>query len=187
MTSEPDTHEAIIAETRHWLISTVIGLNLCPFARAVHAGNRVRYVVSAAATTAELVDDLEHELQFLERADSDETETTLLIHPLVLDEFLDYNDFLADADRLIESLQLDGVIQIASFHPQYQFADLASADIGNYTNRSPYPTLHLLRESSVLRATQSMSDTREIYQTNLKTMQALGLDGWLALSKQEHR
>ena len=186
MPSESHRHETIIAKTRHWLISTVIGLNLCPFARAVHAGNRVRYVVSTAATTAELVHDLERELHLLERADSNKTETTLLIHPFVLDEFLDYNDFLSEADGLIESLQLDGVIQIASFHPQYQFADLASADIGNYTNRSPYPILHLLRESSVLRATQSMSDVSEIYRTNLKTMQALGLDGWLALS-QGHR
>ena len=185
MTSEPDRVDAIIAATRHWLISSVIGLNLCPFARAVHIGNRVRYFVSAAVTTDELLNDLELELRLLERADSEETETTLLIHPNVLDEFLDFNDFLHDADRLIESLQLAGVMQIASFHPQYQFADLASSDIGNYTNRSPWPTLHLLRESSVLRATQSMADTSEIYRANLQTMQALGLDGWRALSEQQ--
>ena len=184
MTSEPDHHAAIIASTRHWLTSCVIGLNLCPIARAVHMSDRVRYFVSDATTTAGLVDDLEQELQLLEHADPEETETTLLIHPGVLDEFLDFNDFLDDADRLIESLQLVGVIQIASFHPQYQFADLSSSDIGNYTNRSPYPILHLLRENSVEQAIASMSDTSEIYRKNLQTMNALGLNGWLTLVKE---
>lgn len=183
MTSEPDSHEAIIAATRHWLISAVIGLNLCPFARAVHSGDRVRYFVSDARTTTELIADLELELHFLEQADSHQTETTLLIHPFVLDDFLDFNRFLLDTDELIDTMNLAGVIQIASFHPEYQFADLASTDIGNCTNRSPYPTLHLLRESSVLRATQSMTDTSEIYKTNLQTMQALGIDGWRALAR----
>lgn len=183
MTADPDHHEAIIATTRHWLISCVIGLNLCPFARAVHAGNHVRYFVSTATTTADLANDLESELQVLDRADPDVIETTLLIHPRVLDEFLDFNDFLGQADQLIESLELDGIIQIASFHPEFQFADLTSSDIGNYTNRSPYPTLHLLRESSVQRATETMADTSEIYRKNLQTMQSLGLPGWLALRR----
>lgn len=183
MPSESHSHETIIGRTRHWLISAVIGLNLCPFARAVYTGDRIRYVVSTATTTSELIADLELELRLLEQADSRETETTLLIHPYVLDEFLDFNDFLQDADELIEAMKLAGAFQIASFHPQYQFADLASADIGNYTNRSPYPTLHLLRESSVLRATQSMTDTSEIYNTNLQTMQALGNAGWRALAR----
>jgi uncharacterized protein len=184
MTLETDHHAAIIAKTIHWLLSCVIGLNLCPFARAVHLGDRVRYFVSNSTTTAELINDLERELRLLERADPNEMETTLLIHPGVLDEFLDFNDFLAVADRLIESLQLVGVIQIASFHPQFQFADLASSDIGNYTNRSPYPILHLLRESSVEQAIASMADTSEIYRKNLQTMKALGLDGWLRLNRE---
>ena len=183
MASEPDHHAAIIATTSHWLLTCVIGLNLCPFARAVHMSDRVRYFVSNATTTAELVNDLEQELRLLEQADPDETETTLLIHPGVLDAFLDFNDFLDDADRLIESLELVGVIQIASFHPQYQFADLSSSDMGNYTNRSPYPILHLLRESSVEQAVASMADTSEIYRKNLQTMNALGLDGWRTLNK----
>lgn len=184
MTPETAHHAAIIATTRHWLLSCVIGLNLCPFARAVHMRDRVRYFVSNAITTAELVNDLEQELRLLDQADPDETETTLLIHPGVLEEFLDFNDFLEDADRLIESLQLVGVIQIASFHPLFQFADVPSSDIGNYTNRSPYPILHLLRESSVERAVASMADTGEIYRHNLQTMNALGLEGWISLMKE---
>jgi len=181
MTPATDHHAEIIATTRHWLLSCVIGLNLCPFARSVYMNDRVRYFVSDAVTTAELLNDLEQELRLLEHADPEETETTLFIHPGVLDGFLDFNDFLTDADRLIESLQLGGLIQIASFHPQYQFADLSSSDIGNYTNRSPYPILHLLRESSVEQAVASMADTGEIYRQNLQTMNALGLNGWLSL------
>ena len=186
MTSEANHHAAIIATTSHWLLTCVIGLNLCPFARAVHMSDRVRYFVSHATTTAELVNDLEQELRLLDQADPDETETTLLIHPGVLDEFLDFNDFLEDADRLIESLQLVGVIQVASFHPLFQFADLSSSDIGNYTNRSPYPILHLLRESSVERAVASMADTGEIYRQNLQTMNALGKDGWMSLMNERN-
>jgi len=178
--------EKIIPATRHWLTTAVIGLNLCPFARAVHMGNRVRYIVSTACTPSTLLADLEPELRLLVQVDENDVETTLLVHPFVLDDFLDFNRFLLDADKLLESLGLTGLIQIASFHPQYQFADLVSTDIGNYTNRSPYPTLHLLRESSVLRATQSMADTGEIYRSNLQTMQSLGLDGWQALTRTIH-
>ncbi len=179
----PTRDDIIIAETRHWLTTAVIGLNLCPFARAVHRGGRVRYFVSTATSTSGLLADLDRELQLLVQLDENEVETTLLIHPFVLDDFLDFNQFLTDADRQLDTLGLVGLIQIASFHPQYQFADLPGTDIGNYTNRSPYPILHLLRESSMGRATQSMPDTSEIWKANLRTMQALGLDGWQALTR----
>lgn len=179
----PTRDDIIIAETRHWLTTAVIGLNLCPFARAVHRGGRVRYFVSTATSTSGLLADLDRELQLLVQLDENEVETTLLIHPFVLDDFLDFNQFLTDADRQLDTLGLVGLIQIASFHPMYQFADLPGNDIGNYTNRSPYPTLHLLRESSMGRATQSMPDTSEIWKANLRTMQALGLDGWQALTR----
>ena len=164
----------------------VIGLNLCPFARSVQMGNRVRYVVSTARTSAELLSTLEAELLLLQQTPIDVVETTLLVHPWVLNAFRDYNDFLGDADDLIVALALDGELQIASFHPDYQFAGTAASDISNYTNRSPYPTLHLLRESSVLRATESMPDTGVIYEANLLTLTALGLEGWHALGLSAH-
>ncbi len=161
--------------------AAVIGLNLCPFARGVQVGKRVRYVVSTATTAAELLSTLEAELLLLQQTAIDVIETTLLVHPWVLNAFRDYNDFLGEADDLLVALALEGELQIASFHPDYQFAGTAAADISNYTNRSPYPTLHLLRESSVLRATESMPDTSAIYEANLLTLAALGVDGWRTL------
>ncbi len=182
MMSKSDDQAAIIEATKRWLVSCVIGLNLCPFARAVHKADRARYFVSTATMAAELLNDLQAELRFLEGVSPDEVETTLLIYPYFLDEFLDFNRFLKKADRLLDSLELGGVIQIANFHPEFQFADLSSSDVCNYTNRSPYPILHLLREVSVQRAVQSMVDTDEIYRRNLETMQKLGLEGWRALT-----
>ena len=172
---------AIQQETQVWLEKAVIGLNLCPFAKSVHVNNRLRYVVSAAATPEALLKELAHELLVLQRADPEEIETTLLMHPQVLTDFLDFNDFLGAADALLEDLELDGEMQIASFHPDYQFGGTDPADISNYTNRAPYPTLHLLRESSIERATETMADTDSIYQANLLTLEKLGLDGWKAL------
>jgi len=168
-------------DTQAWLEKAVIGLNLCPFAKSVHVNRRLRYVVSSAATPEELLKELARELLALQRADPEEIETTLVIHPLVLQDFLDFNDFLGAADALVEDLELDGELQIASFHPRYQFAGTAPEDISNYTNRSPYPTLHLLRESSIARATETMADTDAIYEANMVTLEKLGLEGWQAL------
>ena len=168
----------IIATTRNWLEKAVIGLNLCPFARAVYAGDRIRYVVSDATTLEALLEVLAAELEVLAETDESKIETTLLIHPQVLGDLLDYNDFLEMADMLVEELGLDGLLQVASFHPQYQFADTEPDDITNCSNRSPYPTLHLLRESSVERAVAAHPDTEQIYQDNIKTLRQLGREGW---------
>ncbi|MBE0549072.1 MAG: DUF1415 domain-containing protein [Rubrivivax sp.] len=170
-----------IEDTRHWLETAVIGLNLCPFAKAVHARSQIRWVLSDASEPAVLLADLVHELQFLAAADAQEVETTLLVHPQVLGDFLDFNDFLDVADAALVELGLDGTLQIASFHPQYQFADSQPDDVANFTNRSPHPTLHLLREASIARAVASVPDAADIYERNMRTLQQLGHAGWQAL------
>lgn len=170
-----------IDATKAWLEKAVIGLNLCPFAKAVHAKKQIRYVVSAARTAEELQADLVSELKLLDAANPEEIDTTLLIHPHVLTDFLDYNDFLDIADGEVEQLGLEGRIQVASFHPDYQFADAEPDDIENYTNRSPYPTLHLLREESVERAVAAFPDAAEIFEKNMETMRQLGHNGWQRL------
>ena len=170
-----------LAETVRWLERAVIGLNLCPFARAPHVQGKLRMRVSQARDTDALLDDFCGELQSLNALSADECETGLLIHPFVLNDFLDYNDFLDVADAAVEALRLDGVLQVASFHPAYQFADSAPDDSENFSNRSPYPTLHLLREASVERAMEAMSDTDEIYRRNIDTLRRLGFAGWQAL------
>jgi len=173
--------DKVTAATRNWLEKAVIGLNLCPFARAVYAADRIRYVVSDATTIEALLEVLAAELEVLAEADENQTETTLLIHPQVLGDFLDYNDFLEMADMLVEELGLDGILQVASFHPQYQFAETESDDIENCSNRSPYPTLHLLRESSVESAVAAHPDTEQICRDNIKTLRQLGREGWARL------
>jgi len=168
----------VIAHTKLWLERAVIGLNLCPFAKAVFIKDQIRYVVSAAQTPEELLADLMKELEFLHQADPEVVDTTLLIHPDALRDFLDYNDFLDVADAAVDELELDGEIQVASFHPDYQFAGTDVDDISNYTNRAPYPTLHLLREISVERAVNAFPDASEIFSKNMQTLHQLGLDGW---------
>lgn len=172
-----------IAATREWVDKAVIGLNLCPFAKAVQIKGQVRYVLSSATDTAALAAELEAELQHLAATDPEETDTTLIIHPQVLNDFLDFNDFLEEADELLERLGLEGTLQVASFHPRYQFAGTDPQDITNYTNRAPYPTLHLLREESIDRAVEAFPDAEAIYERNMETLQRLGLDGWAALFK----
>jgi hypothetical protein len=176
-----DLKDHIIQETREWLEKAVIGLNLCPFARPVHVAGRIRYAVSRAETPEALLADLLAELRTLAEADPEAIETTLLIHPRALTDFLDHNDFLGVADAALEDLDLVGEIQIASFHPDYQFEGTAPDDIENYTNRSPYPILHLLREASVEEAVASFPDTDRIYKTNIETLRKLGLEGWRRL------
>jgi uncharacterized protein len=170
--------EAVVAATRTWLVKAVIGLNLCPFAKEVHLRDRIRYCVSDAQSEKQLLADLMRELEGLHAADPAQCETTLLIHPYVLKEFLEYNAFLERADDAVAELGLEGVMQIASFHPEYQFQDAASDAVENYTNRSPFPMLHLLRESSVEKAVTTHPDTTAIYRRNIATLRKLGLDGW---------
>jgi hypothetical protein len=176
-----ETPEEIVRATRDWLEKAVIGLNLCPFAKPVHTRDLIRYVVSEAETPEDLLADLIGELQLMAGTDADEIETTLLIHPRVLTDFLDYNDFLGVAELAVENLGLDGEIQVASFHPRYKFAGTGPDDIENYTNRSPYPTLHLLREASVDLAVEAFPDAAEIYEKNIETMRNLGHEGWRRL------
>lgn len=172
---------AAVDATRNWIVKVVIGLNLCPFAKAPFNKGQIRYQLSAAVNEEQLLHDLRAELLLLAAADPQALETTLLIHPHVLSDFYDYNQFLDLADALLEELELDGELQIASFHPDYQFADSGAQDVENCTNRSPYPCLHLLREDSIERAVQAFPDAAEIYERNMETMRKLGWDGWQAL------
>ncbi len=181
MTDPLPTTEDAIATTRRWLERAVIGLNLCPFAKAVYVKEQVRFVVSDASTPEALLEHLAEELLLLRDTPSEQIDTTLLIHPDVLTDFLDYNDFLENADAAIEALDLQGILQVASFHPDYQFAGTAPGDIGNYTNRSPFPTLHLLREASIDRAVEAFPEPDAIIERNLETLNKLGLEGWQAL------
>ena len=170
-----------LEDTRRWLERAVIGLNLCPFAKAVYARQQVRFVLSEATTAEALLAELGEELLRLRDTPAEDIDTTLIVHPRVLADFLDYNDFLDEADALVEALDLEGVLQVASFHPRYQFAGTAPDDIGNCTNRSPHPTLHLLREDSVSRAVAAFPDPDAIVERNVETLQRLGAEGWRKL------
>lgn len=172
---------AVIAATQLWLERAVIGLNLCPFAKAVHVKQQIRYAVTAAQTADELLGELEHELQILSQHDSKSLDTTLLIHPLVMVDFLDYHFFLAEADALVRRLDFDGVFQIASMHPRYEFAGSKPEDIENYTNRSPYPCLHVLRETSIDRAVAAFPNAADVFDKNIDTLRQLGHEGWRRL------
>ncbi|ARU30513.1 hypothetical protein CAP31_01660 [Sulfuriferula sp. AH1] len=173
--------DKVIRDTQDWLEKAVIGLNLCPFAKAVHVKQQIRYAVSNATTAEALLEDLLEELYVLHESDPEVIDTTLLIHPYVLDDFLDYNDFLDVADAAAAEPQFNDDLQIASFHPQFQFADTGADDIENYTNRSPYPMLHLLREDSVERAVAAFPEAEQIYEKNMATLRALGHAGWKRL------
>jgi hypothetical protein len=176
---------AVLAATRRWVERAVVGLNLCPFARAPFVQQRLRFRVSHARTEVALLDDLRDELVALDAADPLTRETTLIIHPGVLTDFLAYNDFLDAADAALLALGLEGELQVASFHPDYRFADASADAIENCTNRSPYPMLHLLRESSIERALETMVDTDDIYRRNMETLRRLGVDGWRALMRDD--
>lgn len=174
----PTDPQEPIAATQRWLQRAVIGLNLCPFAKAVVAKQQVRFVLSEATTPQELLQTLGEELALLRDTPAAEVDTTLIVHPQALTDFLDYNDFLDLADALVESMGFEGVLQVASFHPDYQFAGSEPDDIANYTNRSPYPTLHLLREDSVARAVDAFADPDAIVDRNIETLTRLGHEGW---------
>ncbi|MHB0983831.1 MAG: DUF1415 domain-containing protein [Thiobacillus sp.] len=173
--------EDVIAAMRQWIEKAVIGLNLCPFARAVYVKNQVRFVVSHAPHLDGLLEDLDRELDFLAGADPEAVDTTLLIHPTLLPNFSGFNDFLQLAETAIGENELEGVIQLASFHPRFQFEGTAPDDMGNFTNRAPFPALHLLREVSIERAVAVFPEAETIYARNIETLEALGHAGWNAL------
>ena len=175
------TTAAVIASTQRWLERAVIGLNLCPFAKAVHVKQQIRYAVTAATTVEELLAELRHELELLAQASPEEVDTTLLIHPQAMADFIDFHFFLKEADVAIRSLGQEGQLQIASFHPAYEFAGSAPDDIANCTNRSPHPMLHLLREASIDRAVAAFPDAATIYERNIATLRNLGHEGWRRL------
>ena len=180
--TEPDFAQAL-DDTRVWLEKAVIGLNLCPFAKAVHTKGQIRWVLSAAQEPGALLQDLVRELQLLAQADPEAVATTVLVHPQVMQDFLDFNDFLDVADAALEDLQLDGVLQIASFHPQFQFEGTEPDDMGNCSNRAPWPTLHLLREDGIEQAVAAFPEPEAIFEKNIATLQALGPEGWERLLK----
>ncbi len=173
--------DRVVALTRAWVNRVVIGLNLCPFAKAPQVKGRIRYVHSEATTPQALLQTLADELRFLAQAPIETVETTLLIHPQTLTDFARYADFTRRAEALVESLGLLGVLQIASFHPHYQFADAAPTDVTNATNRSPYPMLHLIREESIDRAVVAFPEAETLYKANKAKMRKLGKQGVAAL------
>jgi hypothetical protein len=173
--------EEVLARTRVWLEKAVIGLNLCPFAKAVYTRDRVRLVVSRARHIDDLLEELDRELDLLVATPAEQIDTTLIVHPTLFPDFLDFNDFLEIAEGVLDEHELEGVIQLASFHPQYQFEGTEPEDMGNYTNRAPYATLHLLREESVERAVDGLADPDVIYRDNILTLEKLGREGWKKL------
>lgn len=178
---ESDWMATVVQDMRTWLERAVIGLNLCPFAKAVHVKGQIHYVVSLATEPQELLQDLARELKALASMDPEARDTTLLMAPLCLSDFLDFNDFLAEADRTLLDLDFDGMLQIASFHPDFQFAGTTADDITNFTNRAPYPTLHLLREASIDRAVEAFPEAETIFEKNMQTLEQMGHAGWAAL------
>lgn len=175
---------SIQKKTQNWVEKIVIGLNLCPFAKAVHVKKQIRYALSHATNVDSLSAFLKLELDTLVAAHPDEIDTTLLIHPNVLTDFFEFNDFLDLADDILREKNLIGEIQIASFHPRYQFAGTASDDIENYTNRSPFPILHLLRENRIESAVKAFPDAAAIFDKNIETLRCLGHDGWMQLNQE---
>jgi len=177
----PTERDAVLAATRAWLERAVIGLGLCPFAAPVIRGGLLRLEVSEARAPGEVLEALCRELLMLADQEPAACETTLLVHPWALTDFSEFNEFLAECDTAVAHLGLEGVLQVASFHPQYQFAGTAPDDIGNCTNRSPYPMLHLLREDSITAAVEAGADPEEITRANIRTLELLGPGGWARL------
>lgn len=176
----------VVADMVRWLERAVIGLNLCPFAKSVHVKDQIHYVVSHATDARELLQDLAAELEALAEASPEKRDTTLLIAPLAMPDFLDFNDFLELADELVESMDLAGILQVASFHPHFQFEGTLADDVTNCTNRAPYPTLHLLREESIDRAVEVFPEAQEIFERNMELLERLGAAGWADLDVGPH-
>jgi len=176
-----DAERIAIEDTQKWLMEAVIGLNLCPFAKAVVVKDRVRYRVCLSSVSQDVLQMLADELQFLVSADASVVETTLLIAPYAFPDFLDFNEFLGECNTLLESQGLEGELQVADFHPDYQFAGEAPDAMGHFTNRAPYPTLHLLRESSLDEAVAVYPDAALIFERNIASLESLGVQGWADL------
>ena len=183
MFSESPLPDAAIVwqDTVRWLERAVIGLNLCPFAKGVHGKGQIHYVVSSATEGAQLLQELGDELKALAEISPEKRDTTLLIAPACFPDFLDFNDFLELADQLLDTLDLEGTLQIASFHPAFQFGGTTADDVTNCTNRAPYPTLHLLREDSIDRAVAAFPEAETIYERNMQVLEEMGAEGWQAL------
>ena len=181
-----NVEQQAIHATQQWVQQAVIGLNLCPFAKAVVAKQQVRYVVCMDSEPEQVLKMLQQEMQLLVDTDAAVLDTTLLIAPNLLPDFLAFNDFLFDCDSVLASMALEGVLQIADFHPRYQFAGTQPDDISNFTNRAPYPTLHLLREDSVDKAVAAFPQASQIYERNMQVLEALGREGWEALGVGGH-
>lgn len=177
----PQGGASVVQDMVRWLERAVIGLNLCPFAKAVHIKDQIHYVVSGEQEPEAVLLALHRELEALAEASPDKRDTTLLILPACFDDFLAFNDFLDAADAMLEELDLGGILQIASFHPRFQFAGTEVDDVTNATNRAPYPTLHLLREDSIDRAVEAFPEAESIYERNMETLESLGTEGWAAL------
>lgn len=173
--------ETVIADTVRWLERAVIGLNLCPFAKGVHTKGQIHYVVSEATDARGLLEDLQRELEALAEISPAKRDTTLLMAPQCLEDFLDFNDFLELVDELVEAMDLGGILQVASFHPRFQFDGTDADDVTNATNRAPYPTLHLLREDSIDQAVEAFPEAETIYERNMQVLGELGAQGWAAL------
>lgn len=173
--------DIVIADTVRWLEKAVIGLNLCPFAKSVHVKGQIHYVVSQATDAEGVAIDLHRELEALAEISPEKRDTTLLILPHALQDFLDFNDFTELADDLVEELDLGGILQVASFHPMFQFEGTDVDDVTNCTNRAPYPTLHLIREDSIDKAVEAFPEAEMIYERNMQVLQEMGIEGWLDL------
>jgi len=173
--------DIVIADTVRWLEKAVIGLNLCPFAKSVHVKGQIHYVVSQATDAEGVALDLHRELEALAESSPEKRDTTLLILPQALTEFLDFNDFTELADDLVDDLDLGGILQVASFHPLFQFEGTDVDDVTNCTNRAPYPILHLLREDSIDKAVEAFPEAETIYERNMQVLGDMGIEGWLDL------
>jgi hypothetical protein len=175
------THADVHSQTVNWLEKAVIGLNLCPFAKGVHAKGQIHYAICHSPEPSDLLDALATELTALHTINPQLRDTTLLIAPWCMPEFWEFNDFQARANKVLRKLGLEGVVQIASFHPDFQFAGTEADDISNYTNRAPFPILHLIREDSIAKAVEAFPNAEAIFEKNIETLQALGTQGWQAL------
>jgi len=171
-----------VACVQRWLEDAVIGLNLCPFAKAVHVKRQVRYAVSRATMDGDVLDHLRAEADLLHATPAAQIDTTLLIVPALAD-FLDFHSLTERAESVLAKAGYEGELQLASFHPDFVFADADPHDIANATNRAPAPILHLLREDSIARAAAAVPDAADIYERNIATMEKLGPEGWAEMAK----
>ena len=173
--------ETVVADTRRWLERAVVGLNLCPFAKAVLVKQQVHVAVSEDDDAQGILAELQRELDALLALAARARDTTQLVVPRGMADFHTFNDLAKRAERMVRKRGLEGVVQVAHFHPRFVFAGTDEDDLTNATNRAPYPTLHLLREESMDRAVAVFPDAAAIYETNMQTLRELGSEGWAAL------